>query len=94
MQCEHYFDKDGNVLLFRYYVSGFNSECTEILRQEFKLFFDSNFNLIGKQSALMDKDFKPISAEGCAFNYRFPFQVYPEIGDLPTPVRHALKLPE
>ena len=94
MVCEHYFNSDGDVLLYRYFVSGFNSDCTEILRQEFKLFFDSNFNLIGKESALTDKDFKPISAEGCEFNYKFPFQVYPEIDDLPSPVRQALKIKE
>jgi hypothetical protein len=90
MMCEHYFNSDGDVVLFVYSVSGFNSECTSVLRQEIKLYFDQNFSLIGQSSKMMDEDFKPISSNGCV-NYKFPFQVYPESSDIPALVLGATK---
>ena len=94
MVCEHYFDADGAVLLMSYSVSGFNSECVDVMRQGTKLFFDSNFNLIGKESSLTDQDSKPISGEGCVFNYKFPFTVYPEVRDIPESIRKGLRVPD
>ena len=94
MLCEHYFNADGAVLLMSYSVSGFNSECVDVMRQETRLFFDTNFNLIGKESSLTDQESRPISGEGCEFNYKFPFTVYPEVRDIPESIRKALRVPE
>ncbi len=91
MVVEHYFRSNGTLALVVYSVSGFNSVCTKIMRQEMKFYFDENYSCIGTSSWLTDKDHKQISAEGCTFNYKFPFTFYPTVWQLPETLRKATK---
>ena len=64
-ESNHYFGRDGKVIMFEFHSSSFNSICTDILRITRRYYFDPGFNLISQTEVFADKDGKPISPKGC-----------------------------
>jgi hypothetical protein len=77
MESQHYFDPDGRTIFHRAHVSGFGSECTQILRETVRSFFDARTGtVIARTSAVTDRDENPV---------RDVSTCYRRIGNVPKP---------
>jgi hypothetical protein len=78
----HYFDNNGHVLKFSYYLGQFASGCTEFLRDERDQFFTKEGQLIKESRVFTDGDYKAIDTTGCYIMEDFEYGIFKTVGEL------------
>jgi hypothetical protein len=79
----HYFAPDGRTILHQYRISGFSSECTDILRETKRVFLGPTGAAMAETRSFTDGDDKPIVADSC----------FRRSDNAPAPKRSASELP-
>jgi hypothetical protein len=77
IEYEHYFDQNEKTYAFERNTNFFNNLCAEgVAYEKIIEFYNLDFNKVGRNYSLTDKNKTKLKKENCEMNYDFPFEIY------------------